>query len=242
LDDNHNTRQEGEKAMNSFHLKRLLIALVVVASSFAVTPAARAQASDPFIGQLMWVGFNFCPTGWAAADGALLQINQNQALFALLGTYYGGDGRTTFALPDLRGRAAVHAGTGPGLSTVLEGQQGGAEQQTLNFAQMPAHSHTASTTLAGLQITSTLRGSSSSNTTTAPAGAALGVSKKQSLNYVAAAPDVDMSAGSVQSTVTGTATTTVDATNSGSSPVPVRDPYLGLRACIALSGVFPSRN
>jgi microcystin-dependent protein len=227
--------------MNADHFKRLLIALVVVASSFAVTPAARAQA-EPFIGQVMWVGFTFCPQGWAAADGALLPINQNQALFALFGTFYGGDGRTTFALPDLRGRAAVHVGTGPGLTQVFEGQQGGAEQQTLTFAQMPAHSHTATTTVSGMQVTSTLRASSASNNASSPAGAALGVSKKQTAQYVSGPPDTNMAAGSVESTVTdGTATTTVNATNSGTSPVPVRDPYLGLRACIALQGIFPSR-
>jgi microcystin-dependent protein len=222
-------------------VRRLVIAAALVCSGLSVTPAAFAQA-EPFLGQVMWVGFNFCPTGWAAANGQLLSISQNSALFSLLGTYYGGDGRTTFALPDLRGRTMVHVGQGAGLSNIDQGQSAGAEQQTLSFAQMPAHSHTATTTVSGMQLTSTLRGSSASNNTNAPAGAALGVAKKQTAQYVTGPPDTDMAAGSVESTVTGgTATTTVDATNSGTSPVPVRDPYVALNACIALQGIFPSR-
>ena len=85
---------------------------------------------EPFIGQIMMVGFNFPPRGWAFCDGQLLAINQNQALFSLLGTTYGGDGRTTFALPDMRSRSPMHMGTGPGLSNVRLGQKGGTELNT----------------------------------------------------------------------------------------------------------------
>lgn len=90
------------------------------------------NGSDPFVGELNLFGFNFAPKGWATCDGQLLPINQNQALFSLLGTTYGGDGRTNFALPDLRGRAALHAGQGPGLSNFTQGQQGGTEAQTIS--------------------------------------------------------------------------------------------------------------
>jgi microcystin-dependent protein len=228
--------------MKRVFLRRLIIAATLACSGLTVAPAAFAQA-EPFLGQIMWVGFTFCPRGWAAADGQILSISQNTALFALLGTTYGGDGQTTFALPDLRSRTMVHMGQGAGLSNIVQGQTAGAEQQTLSFAQMPAHSHTATTTVSGMQLTSTLRGSSASNNTNSPAGAALGVAKKQADQYVSGPPDTDMATGSVESTVTGgTATTTVDATNSGTSAVPVRDPYLGLRACIALQGIFPSRD
>lgn len=190
----------------------------------------------------MWVPYNFCPRGWAAASGQILPINTNTALFSLLGITYGGDGRTTFALPDLRGRASISAGQGTGLQNFFLGESGGAETQSLTFAQMPAHSHTASTSISGLQITSSLHGSSASNSTNVPAGGALGVAKKQVAAYASAAPDVEMAAGSVTSTVSGgTAETTVDATNSGSAPVSVRDPYLTLQACIALDGIFRSR-
>ena len=103
---------------------------------------ASAQASDPFIGQIMCAGFNFAPRGWAELNGQLLPIAQNTALFALLGTQYGGNGQTTFALPDMRGRVLMHAGQGPGLTLRDQGESAGTEQVTLNSAQLPAHNHT----------------------------------------------------------------------------------------------------
>jgi microcystin-dependent protein len=96
---------------------------------------------DPFIGQIIMFGGNFAPRSWAFCDGQLLPISQNTALFSILGTTYGGDGRTNFGLPDLRGRLAMHPGNGPGLSTRTLGEKGGTEQNTLNTAQLPAHSH-----------------------------------------------------------------------------------------------------
>jgi microcystin-dependent protein len=110
--------------------------------------------SDPFLAEIRVTSFNFAPKGWALCNGQLLPINQNQALFALLGTTYGGDGRVNFALPDLRGRAAVHAGT------LVQGSQGGTSTVTLTSAQLPAHAH-------ALYATSTLATSAS------PAGALL---------------------------------------------------------------------
>jgi microcystin-dependent protein len=223
-------------------LVRPLLPVVVLAGGLSAPTLAMA-GTDNFIGEVMWVGFNFCPRGWAAADGQLLPIAQNSALFSLLGTQYGGDGRVNFALPDLRGRTMVHVGTGPGLSNILQGEVGGAETQTLTFAQMPRHSHSATTTISELEITSTLYGSSSSASSSTPAGAALATTKKQVPAYAASPPNQAMATGSVQSTVTGgTATTTVDATSSGTQPVSVRDPYLALRACIALQGIFPPRD
>ncbi|MBU0550812.1 tail fiber protein [Myxococcota bacterium] len=97
--------------------------------------------SEPFIGEIRMFGGNFAPRGWAFCDGQLLPIDQNPALFSLLGTNYGGDGRTTFALPDLRGRAPIHAGNGPGLSPRVLGQAGGAESVTLNTQHLPSHAH-----------------------------------------------------------------------------------------------------
>lgn len=223
-------------------LVRPLLPVVALVGGLSA-PTLATASSEPFIGELMWVGFNFCPKGWAPANGQILPINQNQALFSLLGTTYGGNGTTTFGLPDLRGRTMVHVGTGPGLSNINQGEVGGAESQTLTFAQMPSHSHSATTTISDLEVTSTLYGSSASASSTAPAGAALATTKKQVPVYAASAPNQAMAAGSVQSTVTsGTATTTVAATNSGGTPVSVRDPYLALNACIALQGIFPPRD
>jgi microcystin-dependent protein len=97
--------------------------------------------SEPFLGQLMLVGFNFAPRGWALCNGQLLSIAQNTALFALLGTQYGGNGQTTFALPDLRGRVSLHQGQGPGLSNQFIGEINGVEAGTLTTSQLPSHSH-----------------------------------------------------------------------------------------------------
>jgi microcystin-dependent protein len=97
--------------------------------------------SEPFIGEIRMFGGNFAPRGWAMCDGQLLPISQNQSLYSLLGTTYGGDGRTDFGLPDLRGRLAMHPGDGPGLTSRRLGQKGGAETVALSGDEMPAHTH-----------------------------------------------------------------------------------------------------
>ena len=124
-------------------MKYTLILSIAFVFIVSVPTANTAQAqTEPYIGQLMPVAFNFCPRGWLPTDGQLLAISGNESLFSLLGTFYGGDGRTTFGLPDLRGRSAISVGTGPGLSTYAQGQQGGAETVTLTQAEMPTHQHT----------------------------------------------------------------------------------------------------
>lgn len=102
------------------------------------------MAMDPFLGEVILFGGNYAPRGWAFCDGQLLPISQNSALFSILGTTYGGDGYTTFALPDLRGRAPIHAGSGPGLSDRRLGLRSGAETTTLNTLNLPSHNHTIS--------------------------------------------------------------------------------------------------
>lgn len=97
--------------------------------------------SEPFVGEIRMFAGNFAPRGWAFCDGQLLAVSQNDALFSLLGTIYGGDGRTTFGLPDMRGRLPIHAGTGPGLSPRRLGAKGGEEKVTLTVNQMPSHTH-----------------------------------------------------------------------------------------------------
>jgi microcystin-dependent protein len=97
--------------------------------------------AEPFLGMIIIFGGNFAPKGWAMCNGQIMAINQNTALFSLLGTTYGGNGQTTFALPDLRGRVPLHIGQGPGLSSYVEGQIGGAENVTLTSGEMPSHTH-----------------------------------------------------------------------------------------------------
>jgi microcystin-dependent protein len=225
--------------MSFFNRRIAAVAILSLGGGLGLPQPANAQ-DVPYLGQIMYVGYTFCPRGWAEASGQLLSISSNAALFSLLGTTYGGDGRTTFQLPDLRGRVPVHAGTGPGLSNVSLGETGGAESRMLSFAQMPAHSHTASTSVDNLQVTSVLRASTTNANADSPAGASLAVPKKEA--YFSGPPDSDMAVGSVESSVTGgSAETTVDSTNSGTDSVPLRDPYLGIRACIALEGIYPSR-
>ncbi|MCU7939375.1 MAG: tail fiber protein [gamma proteobacterium symbiont of Bathyaustriella thionipta] len=179
----------------------------------------QAQAAEPFIAEVKMFASNFAPRGYALCDGQLLQISQNVALFSLVGTIYGGDGRTTFALPDLRGRTAIHPGRGPVLEEYRIGQRGGSEYVTLTVQQMPSHTHTA-----------TSKGINSSGNTNIPGGNTL-ASKSRTNIYSTNAPAVDMHAGSV----------TVANTGGGQSHEN-RMPYLGINHIIALTGLFPSRS
>lgn len=187
-------------------------------ASLAGSSAMACSGDTPYLGTVCMTAANFCPRGYLAANGSLLPIAQYSAVFSLLGTTYGGDGRTTFALPDLRSRVPVGAGTGPGLSTVYQGEMVGQENVTLLQSQMPMHSHVAQ-----------LRGVSGIGTTDAPAGASP-ARLPRSNNYSAAAADVNMAAGTVSVSSAG-----------GSQPFSVRNPAVGLLYCVAVEGIFPSR-
>jgi microcystin-dependent protein len=172
--------------------------------------------SSPFIGEIRIFGFNFAPRGWATCDGQILSIAQNTALFSLLGTTYGGNGTSTFALPDLRGRVPIHQGQGPGLSPYVIGQAAGTETVTLITTQIPAHVHA----VAPLANNTTV-------TTARPSGAYPG---KPAANAYADSTD--------NSTMAPTNTNSVG----GNQPHSNIQPYLTLNFCIALQGIFPSRN
>ena len=178
--------------------------------------------SDPFIAEIIMFGGNFAPRGWAFCDGQLLSISQNTALFSILGTTYGGDGRTTFGLPDLRGRVAMHPGSGPGLSTRRLGEKSGVETVILNANQMPSHTHAATAVANGTDT----QGNSGfvGGRTWSHVGANL---------YVDATPDVVMHAGNV---------TVTNANTGGNQSHTNIQPYLCVNFIIALQGVFPSRN
>lgn len=171
----------------------------------------------PFIGMIALFGFNFAPKGWAFCNGQLLSIAQNTALFALLGTAYGGDGKTTFALPDLQGRIPVGQGTGPGLSAHTIGERGGAETTTLTIAHMPVHSHPV--------IASGAQG-----TTSDPKNA-----------YLANSGDFDTEFATTPANAVSMNPAMIGASG-GSQPLSVLQPYLVLNYCISLTGIFPSRD
>ncbi|OEJ98868.1 phage tail protein [Flavivirga aquatica] len=183
---------------------------------------------EPFLAEIIMFAGNFAPRGWALCNGQLLPIAQNTALFSLLGTTYGGDGRTTFALPDLRGRIAMHEGTGPGLSPVRLGQRGGSELVVLTTNELPNHNHSGST-LNGSVSVNEVDGYSDE-----PAGRNIGISPTDT-PYNDKVTDRTMAADSVN--ITGNTSNT-----GGSRPFSIRNPYLGVNYIIALQGIFPSRS
>jgi microcystin-dependent protein len=233
------------------------LVLGIVASAVLTTPPLFAQQVEAFVGEIRWVAFNFAPQGWALCDGQILAVSSNTALFALLGTTYGGNGVSTFALPDMRGRVPVHPGTGPGLSERLLGEEGGVESVTLTTAQIPAHSHTlASHTHSIPALAVDVKASSGAATTASPAGNALAVATleaggrgdgpgapKLTNIYNASAPDVSLNAATA-ATAAGTTGGGSGATMStgGSTPHDNMQPFLGLTCIIALEGTLPARN
>ena len=174
--------------------------------------------AQPFLGEIKMFAGNFAPRGYAFCSGQLVAISLNNALFALLGTTFGGDGQTTFALPDLRGRVPVHMGQGGGMSNRSLGQVGGSENVTLTLPQIPAHSHTVPAT----------RASGHPATETDPAGRVFAVPTDGGLTY---GPAATVSLG-------GAAT----ASGGGGQSHGNLQPYVCVNFIVALEGIFPSRN
>ena len=174
--------------------------------------------SEPFLGQIIMFAGNFAPRGWAFCSGQLLTISQNSALFSILGTTYGGDGRTTFALPDLRSRVPMHAGQGPGLPNINLGSGGGSFTTTLTVNNLPSHTHTA-----------TVAASSETATESEPAPGLV----------PAATPDASYVEAGFTDTNLGGATTSATG---GQLPATTVSPYRSVNFIIALQGVFPSRS
>lgn len=173
--------------------------------------------SDPFIGEIRLVPYNFAPKGWAFCHGQILPISQNTALFSIIGTMYGGDGKTTFALPNLRDRVPIHHGQGPGLSNRTVGESGGVEYVTLLSSQIPAHTHQ-------------LNYGTSSNKNENPANAILSTSglRRSGNAYAESGNYTNLSINTLQST-------------GGNQPHNNCQPYLALNYIIALQGEFPVR-
>jgi microcystin-dependent protein len=191
---------------------RYAVLLLVVCAIMAVLPAA---AQEPYLGEIRFVGFNFAPTGWAQCNGQLLSIAENTALFSLLGTTFGGDGKTTFALPDMRGRVPLGIGQGTGLTARTLGETGGQEKVTLTIAEIPKHRHA-------------LAAASGSADSKAPKGDVLANSSTAAI-YSTTAPTVDLAAASI-------------GVQGGGQPHENMQPFLGMNCIIALQGIFPPRN
>jgi microcystin-dependent protein len=189
--------------------------------------------SQPYVGQIILVGFNFAPNGWMFCNGQLLAISNYVALFQLIGTTYGGDGQSTFALPDLRGRIPISMGQGPGLQSYVIGEQGGAEAVTLAASQLPAHTHTVNSS----NLTAAMRCTTGSGNQQGPAGnvpatEAAGVT----MTYSSAAADMPMNPAAVTPgpAVPSGVAGGIQTHNNMQS-------YLGLNYCISLFGIFPSQ-
>jgi microcystin-dependent protein len=172
--------------------------------------------SQPFLGEVRVFGFNFAPRGWAFCRGQVMSVSQNTALFSLLGTNYGGNGTSTFALPNLQGNIPISSGQGPGLSTYTVGEQGGSAGVTLLSNQLPAHAHT-------------LPAGAGASTATPAANTFLGAGQRGKTVYATATDGTTMNAASV-------------APAGGSQPHNNLMPYIAMNYCIALQGIFPSRN
>ncbi len=170
--------------------------------------------SEPFVGEIRMFAGNFAPGGWAFCDGQLLAVSQNDALFSLLGTIYGGDGETTFGLPDLRGRLPIHAGSGPGLSPRQLGSRAGSENVTLTVNQMPSHSHQ-------------MQGSADTATETRPLGNVTGSNVPLDIYFQNPPTTVAMASSAISNT-------------GGSRSHTNLMPYLCIHFIIALVGIYPS--
>ncbi|MEO1045690.1 MAG: tail fiber protein [Pseudomonadota bacterium] len=204
-------------------MKRIkILASAAAMAAMAGTTATPAQAQvTPLIGQMTAFGGNFCPRGWADASGALLPISSNTALFSIIGTIYGGDGRSTFQLPDLRGRRPVGFGNSPITGNYIMGQRGGSVSFTLIELQLPSHNHTG--TVAASPLPGDTRQPVRNSFAQAPAGLNM---------YLDGAPAVNnMNADTVRTGNTG-----------GNQAVNKVSPFQAVRWCIAIQGVFPSRN
>lgn len=205
---------------NNMRIKTLTAALAIAGATAFTAAPAQADASTDYLGQITTVGFNFCPRGTLPAEGGLLPISQYTALFSLLGTTYGGDGRTTFGLPDLRGRTAIGSGNGPGLSTHALGAKGGQERVQLTTNELPAHAHTGHT-VAGTTVPNQ----------SSPVGHSLADYTGTANAYTDAGPAEAMANGTIQTDNTG-----------GSQPHYNMQPYLAVKFCINSSGIYPSRS
>lgn len=194
-------------------MKKITLFLVL---AFLLSLGEKGFSQNNYVGEIRMVGFNFAPVGWAKCEGQILSIAQNVALFSILGTTYGGNGQTTFALPDLRGKAPMHTGQGPGLQLRDLGETGGSETNTLLVTQIPSHSH----------IVNAVTADGNQNL---PSGNLHANTKLLDKEYSDAAANTTMSSNMVQPA-------------GNNQPVNNMQPYTSVTYIIALQGVYPPHN
>ncbi|KMK67682.1 phage tail protein [Puniceibacterium sp. IMCC21224] len=202
-------------------IHKSVTAAVAATTMLTAGPGPALAGSYPFLGEIAVYAFNYCPQGWAKADGQLLAVSSYDALFSLYGTIYGGDGRTTFGLPDLRGRTPLNRGQGPGLSDYRQGTRGGTETTTLTIQTMPAHNHMVNATNAD-------------GTKGGPGTDYLAVARKPGSNdhisvYSEGPPNKQMDPAMIEFSGSGYSFES-------------RAPYLAMTTCISLFGIYPSRS
>ncbi|MBN9300011.1 MAG: phage tail protein [Filimonas sp.] len=195
------------------------------------------------VGEIRIFAGSFAPRSWAFCQAQIIPIRQNTALFSILGTYYGGDGTTTFGLPDFRGRTPVGAGQSPGNSLYTIGEQGGANSCTLTISEMPAHTHTPVVTQQGGSATATLNGTTASGTLPAPGGNLIAGDGNLSMFAPSNSTPVAMAPNSIAfSNVSVPLPSVTTGITGGSQPHNNIQPYLALSFIVCLTGTFPARN
>lgn len=222
------------------NIRSSALAVCMAAAACAVPMAANACGAEPYMGEICMTAASYCPNGYLEAQGQLLPIAQNQALFALLGTAYGGNGQTTFGLPDLRSRSPLGLGQGPSLSNIVAGQVRGQESATLTVANLAPHSHTLPSSIA-VDVKVPVSSNTTGNT----------IAPDSSHSYLAASPGGPTAAAIWSSQMVGTATVAGviggisgnanTSVTGGGIPVATVPPQLGVRFCLAVNGLFPPR-
>jgi microcystin-dependent protein len=213
-------------------------ALVAFAAATAVTPAQGCMP-DPYMGSVCYTAYDFCPRGYVRADGRLLSVSEFTAVFALLGNTFGGDGRTSFGAPDLRGREAIGFEQRPGLAHFSRGELVGQNDQVLVALNLPAHTHRID--LSDVMAKGAVKALSADGDDTSPVGHTWSEIQTQTVTFYATSADATMKAGIVAADISPDSATTGPTPANTSRSFPVLGPQLGLTTCLAVDGVFPQR-
>jgi microcystin-dependent protein len=217
--------------MSNFLIPKIRHTTIFIATLGLLFNASSSIAGDePYVGDIIMTAATYCPRGFAVADGQILSIASNESLYSLYGTMYGGDGRVSFGLPDLRNRVPLAAGSGPGLSPKMLGQKGGTYSLNIQANNLAGHSHIATTT-------SQLKALSTIGTSSTPAGNLLADDDGDNVYITNVTPNITMSEQAAISV-----TTVAASAGSNNEVINTQQPYTTIRYCVALFGIYPSRS